>query len=607
MALETLSGTLGKKRAAHLLRRATFGFSKEDIDHFSTLTAETAVHLLFGEGIPDPLLPVDPKTSEEWISHPASEANSSEADLQRFFKAWVLGQMFAQNLPEHSKFSYNTREKISFFLHTHFTTIVSIVDNSRFLYYQNQLFRKYAFDKHNIIKLQQIENEVGEEGDEPQYSEREIPVNLKELTKKVCVDNAMLVFLDGRLNVKGSPNENFAREMFELYTIGKGLEGNLPSGLDKGDYLHFTEQDVQAAARVLSGWNTDETLSNLDQDNDLPRGKVRGGSVADSHDNTTKQFSHRFNNTIITPNPQLLLGNQPTEASAYDEISQMIEMIYRQEETALHICRKIYRFFVYHEISETIEREVISAMAETFKANDFKIQPVLEELFKSRHFYEGSGGYSDDNFGSIIKSPLDLAVGTLNFFMVKLPDPENASSDFYETADALVRSMSGQGFNLYEPVEVAGYPAYHQFPGFNRNWISTNWLTRRYEFIRKVFSSMNMQESSVLKVNVLDFVKQHIPVEIASDAKSLIIELAGYLFPQAENLTFERDADEEAEITAERLNYFLMAFLYEPQLDAEPEEAWNIRYTRELDMEVQQRQLESLLNAMLQSPEYQLM
>lgn len=587
MPLTTFSGTLGIKRAAHLLRRATFGAPKATIDTFSNLTVAEAMAILFPSALPDVGPPIDPAIGQEWITVADSDDDngSSDSERQEYFKGWLLGQMLSLGVPEDVKLGYALREKIVFFMHTHFTTMQSKVDNSRHLYYQNALFRYYAFD-----------------------GDMDPEVNFCELTKKLCVDNAMLIFLDGRLNMKGSPNENFARELFELFVIGKGYEDGLPPDLDAGDYLNFTEQDVQAAARVLSGWNADNVLDNIDLDTMLPRGKVRGGAVATAHDNDPKQFSFRLGNHIIEPNPELLdEQGRPTEESALDEIGQLIDLLYAQDETARYICRKIYRFFVYSHISPSVETEIIQEMANTFKANGFKIQPVLEELFQSQHFYEASHGVEDDHFGGVIKSPLDLVMGTLLFFEVQLPDYTSDPSGFYETTDNIIRLLERQGLTFYEPIEVAGYPAYHQFPAFSRNWISTNYLTRRYDFIRYIFSMVNKEDSGHLTVDILTYVRNNIPHALASDARELIMILVKYLLPMSDNLTFDRDNDENAELTAERLNYFLHAFLYARNIDVDPEGTWTLRWENNYDPDVLQGQLQSLFNALLQSPEYQLM
>ncbi len=591
MSLPSFSGPLGYKRAAHLLHRATFGPTKLQIDSFATLTASQAVTLLFQQPLPDPTLPIDPETGTEWVLSGTTDANSGDSDLQEFFKGWFIGQMLGIGVPPANYLAYSTREKIVFFLHTVLTTIQSKVDDSRSLYFQNQLFRKFAFDK-----------TLG------------VDYNFKELTKKISIDNAMLRLLDGNLNVNGSVNENYGRELLELYSIGRGLEGTLPPATVPGDYFNFKEQDVRAAAQVLSGWELDTTFSTLDNTVDLdlagtiklPRGKVRGSVTnANAHDNSVKQFSERFGNATIQPDPLLLAGTNATEASAQDEISQLIELIYSKPETARNFCRRIYRFFVYHDITQTIDDTIIAEMANTFTTSGYKIQPVLEDLFQSQHFYDAAAGVGDDNFGGIIKSPLDLMIGTFRIFAIQLPDPIASAATYYEKSGELIRSLEEMGMHFYQPFDVAGYDAYHQYPIYHRSWISTNYLTRRYDFIRQLISE-NQMMAGALSVDVVAFVQVNISNATASNAPSLIIELAKYFLPQAENLTFDPALDDNAGLTAERMNYFLTAFLKSPQIDADPEGAWAFRWNNPVDMEVVRRQLENLFNALLQSPEYQL-
>lgn len=585
MPLPQYTGLLGNRRAAHLLHRASFGPTKEEIDNFATLTPTLAIAKLFQQPLPDPLLPIDPKTGTEWFISGTTDANSGDNDLQEFFKGWFISQMLSVGIDSNLSLAYSTREKVVFFIHSVLTAIQSKIENSRSLYFENQLYRLFALDKTSLLKF-----------------------NFKELSKKVCVDNAMLRLLDGNLNIKGSPNENYARELHELYTIGRGLEGTLPKVADPGDYFLYKEQDVQAAARVLSGWDIDTTYSNIDPDTLLPRGKVRGGLTnASGHDNDVKTFSDRFNSSTIQPNPTLLTGNNATEASAIDEISQLIDLIYSKPETARNICRRVYRFFVYHEITQTIDDTIVAEMANTFTANGFKLQPVLEDLFKSQHFYEAAAGVNDDNFGGIIKSPLDLMIGTMRLFNIQalLPNPVTDAGPFYAKTGELIRSLSAMGMNFYDPYDVAGYDAYHQYPIYHRSWISTNYLTNRYDYIRQLVSGNQMMPGA-LKIDSVNFVRTKISNAISSNARSLIIELAKYLLPQAENLTFDTAADDNAGLTAERMNYFLTAFLKSPQIDADPEGLWTFRWNNTFEPEVVPKQLESLFNAMMQSPEYQL-
>ena len=166
--------------------------------------------------------------------------------------------------------------------------------------------------------------------------------------------------------------------------------------------------------------------------------------------------------------------------------------------------------------------------------------------------------------------------------------------------------MRSMGMNYYEPFEVAGYSAYHQFPAYNRNWISSNYLTQRYSFIQYIINHMNLLEPDMLGVDLLDHGKANFNTE-GQDAPQLIIAYSRYLLPVHQNLTFDTASDYNAGITAELLNYFLHAFLYEPQLDADPEAEWTVRWNTLVEIDVIKTQLDKLINALMQSPEFQLM
>ena len=577
MPIKTYQGVLGPTRAAHLLRRVTFGPTIEQINQFATLTAQEAIILLFDDQVPDPRLPVNPETGQDWLLTGALGSEQSLNELKEHFVMWLIGLA----LDNSQSINFSVREKIVFFLHTHLTTEAEKVGNSRFLYFQNELFRKFAFD-----------------GNKP------LEISFKNLLKKISVDNAMLRFLDGSQNVKGSPNENYARELMELYAIGRGLEGTFPTNLPQGDYLNYTEQDVQAAARILSGFKVDDTFSTIDPETNLPRGKASPGA----HDNTDKQFSNRFNNAVISPDPTLLQNGEPTEESMIDEINQLIEIIAVQQESALYICRKIYRFYVNHEINEDLQNTIISEMANTYIGNGYKIQAVIEELVQSEHFYEAVASSDiDDKFGAIIKSPLDLVANTFRFFNISLADFETEYKLFYDQAGQIKQQLKGMGMDYYKPFEVAGYMAYHQYPAFNRNWISSNYLTNRYNFIRGVIKTLDMQSPEMPGPDMIQFTKSSFSNSTSEKALDLIMEYIQYMFPVHKNLTFDTGSDDNSGLSAERLNYFLRAFLYEPQIDAEPETEWTNRWNSNFELGVVDGQLVKLINALLQTPEFQLM
>lgn len=573
MPLQPYTGAWNRKTAAHLLRRATFGFSKPKLDEFTALGLNGAINRLFTP--PASLLSDSPLNlaGEEFMLDPSIEAGENE-NFESFFLGWLMGRMRQD--------TDSVQEKLAFFMHTFFTCMKSRV-SSRAMYFQNELFRQFVFDQADPLK------------------------NFKELTKKICVDNAMLRFLDARLSVKGNPNENFARELLELYSIGRGYEGDDLGDLAAGDYFYFTEDDIDAAARVFTGLDDLDDAEYADaayQDPDtgLPRGKAKGnGTIANQHDNDPKTFTAAFNNTTITPDPALLDGGEATFASILDEIDQLIEIIYAQDETARHICRRLYRFYVYHDITPEINNTIITEMADTLRSSGYKIEAVLRELFRSQHFYDAAAGVGDNKFGGIIKSPLDLAIGTLRFFEYQLPDYQTNREVFYSMMAGLRRKMEKHDFNLYEPFEVAGYYAYHQFPLYDRNWIGANTLANRYKFIEELLPAAPMMaEPEEIAIDVLSFTQQRFAAE-APNPTTLVEAVALYLF----TLTQRGAAtDPNTEITNERYNYFELAMLANVPT-ADPLMWWNFNWTNATD-DARALALVPLYNSMLQSPEYQL-
>lgn len=613
MPLDPLNEQLTPKRAAHLLRRATFGGSKTQIDTVGNMNSSAAVDMLFDTIVPQPAPPIDLKTGREWVTRGFQDGeNDNTFVLVDYFLQWFLGQMMSPGIADtNTALAHAARERLVYFLHTHFTTIESKVNNVRSLYFQNQLYRLFATN-----------NSVLPNGKS---------LNFKSLTVKVSIDNAMIRLLDGDTNVKGGVNgvnENYARELFELYSIGRGLAGTpLPGDLEQGDYVVYKEADVRQAAYTLSGWetalplegafdplDTEQTTFGVDPDTLLPRGKVKGSKEnASQHDNTVKTFSNRLGGVAVTPDATLMPNGNATEESAIDEITQLIKILYDQPETARNICRRIYRFFVWapHTDAEAANVELtIDDMVATFVANDYKLIPVVKQLLKSKHFYEAidADPVADANFGAIIKSPIDLTLGTLKFFDITIPAMEEDPEEFYRLTRA-IRATIGkdrQGMNFYEPFDVAGYEAYHQYPIYHRAWITPNTLGHRYDFVRGVVNGMdnvNGNEFVFNKFDAQDFIRIHFDGQ-AADAKLLIRTLADYLLPFSKNLTFDDTADDlNSSLSSQRLNWFLAKMMGEAFDEAE----WTTYWTTHPDVDPDvRRALQNLLNAMLQTPEYQL-
>lgn len=544
-SIQAITTTLSVKQAAHLLRRATFGPTKTEIDSFTGQTITQALTTLLA--IPAPLTaPVDPKTGVSWLPKP-TDLNTGDRDLGEIVKGWWLNQARVNDTSLH--------EKMVFYWHTHFTSIGSVISSGTAMYYQNLLFRHYALG------------------------------NYKEFALKICLDNAMLIFLDGRDNVVGRPQENFAREFLELFTIGKGPQ------VGPGDYTNYTEQDVQEAAKVLSGYENDSDYLTIDPITGIPTGKLKGdGLEANQHDASTKVFSARFNNTSIQPNT--IIDDTATKVDALQELDDLVEMIFNQEETSKFISRKIYRFFMYYDITPEIETDIITPLAETLRNNDYEIQPVLEQLLSSQHFFDLDNSIKEDNLtGAIIKSPLEITIGTLRFFNVQFPDITD-SQEFYNNISAsLLEKLKDQGLDFYEPFEVAGYPAYHQQPEYNRNWISANYLGNRYFFINELISGIGNTKdyTSTIALDSLAFVESEISTP--ANAQLIVQTFVDYLLPEI--------------ITTARFDYFLDFVLLDELSPLNWANEWQAYVSSGDDMAVRQ-QLDKLCIAIMQSPEYQL-
>ncbi len=545
--IPSYNNVLGTQNAAHLLRRATLGATKQQIDQFAQLTAPAAVaRLLKKNPLSSP--PIDPATGQSWVNPKPTEANSGGGDLQRQLNSWWMHQMATQPLSMH--------EKLTFFMHTHFTTISNRVEEKPALYHQLRLFHHYALG------------------------------NIKTLARKICTDNAMLRFLDGHLNNVGSVNENFGREFLELYSIGKGAQ----VGAD--NYTTYTEQDVQAAAKVFSGWNQDKEFANIDAETGAAQAILKGDDpgVAARHDASTKQFSSAFQNQAISPTA--LAGDKATQAAAAEEIDQLVEMVFAQPATARHLCRKLYRYFVYYEITDEVEQTVIEPLAQVLLSSNYELQPVLTDLLTSQHFYDNDNAVvEDDNTGAIIKSPLELIVGTLRFFRTALPVPDNLMLHYQAYKKVVLKGLTDQGLYLYEPFEVAGYPAYHQGPSYHRNWISANYLARRYEFAKKLIEGIREDDQLLAYLDVVAYVKDPKNITDPFDAARLVRELTDYLLPEA--------------ITEERFTYFLKSILLDDLSEANWQTEWQ-KYLGSGNDAAVRVQLEKLFNTVLQSPEYQL-
>lgn len=266
--------------------------------------------------------------------------------------------------------------------------------------------------------------------------------NFKTMIRDLTIDPAMLVFLSGAFNNKETPDENFARELQELFCIGKGKDAG------------YKELDVQSAARVLTGWTVNWESIHSD-------GEPESYFNPEMHHLGNKQFSAFYGNKLIT--------GKAGEAGA-GELDEMLDMIFATNESAKHLARKLYTFFVASEITESAEVNVITPLAAIIRQNNYNILPALKVLFSSAHFYH------PEIMGALIKSPFDFILGLWRNFDMPTAESAMAEKNFYS---AILWDMSGMGMEAGEPPNVAGWTPYYQAPQYDKIWINTDTILKR--------------------------------------------------------------------------------------------------------------------------------
>ncbi len=426
--LKTYKGKWTEEQVVHLLKRTMFGAREEDVHYFKKKKLKKALKELLDPSASQPSPPVnnynDPDTKKEeanyyvdeevpagatWIDSKIANGKNN-GRRKNSFKSWWLGLMLNQDK--------NLREKMVLFWHNHFATETNTVDNAIYVYKHNALLRTHALG------------------------------NFKEMVKAISIDPAMLRYLNGYASTKKAPDENYGRELQELFTVGKGPASK------------YTENDVKAAAKVLTGYKLDN--------------KTFSSSFDPSrHDESDKQFSGFYNNTIIK-------GRKKEEGA--QELDDLINMIFSQEEVSKFICRKLYRYFVYHTIDAATEQQVIIPLAAIFRKNEYEIRPVLDVLLSSEHFFDKA------NYGSIIKSPVDLVVGLCREFKLDFP-ADSEFMDQYGMWEQLRNQAASMQQNIGDPPNVAGWQAYYQEPQYDKLWISSDTLPKRNQFTTRMLNN----------------------------------------------------------------------------------------------------------------------
>ena len=431
--LEPLNRDMSLYESAHLLRRTIIGPTIEEINAVLAVNTNQAVNYLLRD-IPSPNAP------GQWVDYPIPNyQNYTNEQIDSLFMSWENQQIeleywWADNLFYHST---NITELMTLFWHDHFATSADIIIYPPAMYHQNKALR---------------ENCIG---------------NFKELVTLMTFDPAMMIWLDNNQNSVGSINENFARELLELFTLGEG---------------NYTQNDVEEAARALTGYYTDG---------------LNIFFVPELFDNGEKTF----------------LG-QTGNFDAYD----IIDIIFEQEQTAYYISEKFYKYFIYEQPNDIIVQQLADILIE----NNYDIKPLMIELLNSEHFF-------DENFyGSKYKDPVTHSIGSLRQLYIDI----NQSIDVPYTLNELLRYVQFiGGQRLFYPPDVSGWPGY-------RYWINTYTLP-----FRKLYTNYLLDGTLGIINDPVSFAER-IPNGL-SDSNALLDYLYIYFYSiQPSQLTKENLLDE---------------------------------------------------------------
>lgn len=365
------------QRVQHLYARLGYGTHLATLREGLTLGPSELVDRLIND-----VLLMPPPEPPFWAFWTWTDYNANDPNNEMYFQhkndlrvRWI-SEMMGEGL----------RSKMAMFWHNHFVTEDDVYDCNSYMWAYYDLIHR---------------NVLG---------------NFRDFVSRMGTNPAMLVYLNGNQNTAGQPNENYARELMELFTMG---EGN-----------GYTQDDIVEVARALTGWRVqmyecDPTVT----------------FNPDLHDNGNKTI---FGQT----------GNW-----GYDDVHELIFTL-RANQTAYHICEKLYSYLVY----EKVNPEVVTAMAQTFIDSNWSIAEVLRQLLKSGHFFDRR------YINTRIKSPTEAMVAM--FTRLGLVN----EIDFNRSAlDTVAYAGYELGQEVFNPVDVAGWPEYH-------SWLNENTLAFRWSF-----------------------------------------------------------------------------------------------------------------------------
>jgi len=545
-SLNPYSGPWTINQASHLMRRTMFGPNQDQIASCLNMGMNATLDMLFQNCVPSPPpvhygLPEDSPDpgffdtlddpnvpyGETWVNEPPLVETGNEQLNDRILNHRTRSVVYWPFI-NMMKPALNIMPKLWVFWHNHF--VVSNFTLPLQYYQYSKKLEDYAKG------------------------------NFRELTKAITVDVSMLLYLNGNENTKEAPNENYARELLELFTVGKGPDAG------PGDYTTFTEQDVQSMARVLTGWRLN--FGEIDTKLESIFRSVR-------HDTDDKVLSPRFNNEVITN-------------GGAEEYKTLIDIIFQQDSVSKHISRKFYRYFLNHEITDEIESDIIEPMAQIIRDDDYNVERALKTLLASEHFF------SEEAIGCMIKNPCDFILSATRGLDLEF-SAEPANDYFFS---AIWTVFVGElDMRIFFHNDVAGWKAYYQEPQYYRNWINTYYLPKRNRTSSSLVGGgpvdfLGGTSQIPQLINVIQYISN---IENADDPNELIYGIANNIFAYSISETQKN-------------------FLKEIIIPGLPDFEWGVEYSEFLsdpfNTEKQQainNKLVALFTAMLEMPEFQLM
>jgi uncharacterized protein (DUF1800 family) len=396
----------------HLLRRAGFGARADELDTFRSDLFATAVgRLLNYDRIPDD---VDEKIGLAGYVGITTRGQFSPRTVIGDARQRWLFRMLHTNRP--------LQEKMALFWHNHFATAYSKIAG-----------QVGAEEATRYLAAKPSEDPGGVRGQIELFRQHALG-NFRELLVEVAKDVAMLFWLDGYLNTRTRPQENFGREIMELFTMGVG---------------HYTEADVYAAARVFTGWNLSRPGAAADRTQ-----RYQFNYNANQHDTGDKTFSF----AIYADGGRTIRAR--SAATGMQDGLDLIDGLCAHPETPRYLGRKLYRFF----ISDTgdVPESFLARVSTAFRESRYDMKAVMREVLLAREFWD------ERHYFTRLSWPIEFVVRTL----------KDVGWSGFSLGDALA-PLSNMGQNLFDPPDVAGWDV-------GRGWFSTGSMLARMNFASQV-------------------------------------------------------------------------------------------------------------------------